>query len=380
MLRTMLRPSLAIALLLGAASLALEVRPAQALLAQASTPPAQPGAPALPGRSGVVIVEQGGRAVALGTLLNGDGRVLTALSRLSAGLPLFIRYDGGRLEAARVGSSDATRDLALLVPNTARVRVGVKASRGPQALTEQPLHSFTLQPNRSLLPLQQTLAAQRGSGARGLSELGAPAKPGDAGGPLLTAGGEAVAILVGGCAGSQAQGCQNPPLALPVSEVRAFLRELPATAALSVPWLGARGRAARPSDRGLVPGVLVIRLEPGSPAANAGVVAYAPDRAQGQTARAASPRPDVIVAVSGEPTPNPDALRAALSGYAPGERIELLLFNGRYRVQPLRLAARPGPKAKMPSLSLPTKDASSPPTTAPTTNPAAPAAAPVKTP
>lgn len=324
-------------------------------------------------------MEQGGRAVALGTLLNGDGRVLTALSRLTrlnTGLPLFIRYEGGRLEAARVGSSDATRDLALLVPSTARVRVGVKASRSPQPLKHEPLHSFTLQPDRSLLPFQQTLGAQRGSG---LTELGAPSKAGDAGGPLLTAGGEAVAILVGGCAGTQLQAaCQSPPVALPVTEVRAFLRELPAAAALSVPWLGARGRAARPSDRGLVPGVLVIRIEPGSPAANAGVVAYAPDRSRGQTAR--STRPDVIVAVSGEPTPNPDALRGALSSYAPGERIELLLFNGRYRVQPLRLAAPPGPKAKVPPRLLPSLEASPPSSTAPAPTPAAPAAAPVKSP
>jgi S1-C subfamily serine protease len=365
------QPSLAISLLLAAASLGPEVRPAQALLAQA-TPAAAPGAQALPGRSGVVTVEQGGRAVALGTLLNGDGRVLTALSRLSAERPTFIRYEGGRLEAARIGSSDATRDLALLVPSTARVRVGVKASRNPQVLTNQPLHSFTLQANRSLVPLQQTLVVPRAGAANGLAELGARAKPGDAGGPLLTAGGEAVAILVGGCTGGQAQAvCENPPLALPLTEVRAFLRELPVTAALSVPWLGARGRAARPSDRGLVPGVLVIRLDPGSPAA---------DRSQGQPARAPAARPDVIVAVSGEPTPSPEALRAALSSYAPGERIELLLFNGRYRVQPLRVAAPPGPKAKVFPRLAPTNKASSPPTVAPVPTPAAPAAEPVKSP
>ena len=57
----------------------------------------------------MVLVEQAGRVAALGVVLNGDGRILTALSRVTPG-QLFVRYANGTLETARIGHSDPARD------------------------------------------------------------------------------------------------------------------------------------------------------------------------------------------------------------------------------------------------------------------------------
>lgn len=97
-----------------------------------------------------MLVEQAGRVVALGTILNGDGRIVTALSRLAPG-QLFVRYANGTVEPARIGHSDASRDLALLVPRTARVQKGVKAASSvPPAAAE--VVWFALGNNRALVP------------------------------------------------------------------------------------------------------------------------------------------------------------------------------------------------------------------------------------
>src|SRR4051812_43498665 len=75
-----------------------------------TTPPAPPPAPSAPGtappaapvppapnsvekaRQGVVVVERQGKPLALGMVLDGDGRILTALSPLANGNFLSARY------------------------------------------------------------------------------------------------------------------------------------------------------------------------------------------------------------------------------------------------------------------------------------------------
>src|SRR6185503_11826372 len=75
------------------------------LHAGAQAPPAAP-APAAPApppnsveraRQGVVVLERQGRPLSLGMVLDGDGRILTALSPLTNGNFLSARYHDGSL-------------------------------------------------------------------------------------------------------------------------------------------------------------------------------------------------------------------------------------------------------------------------------------------
>src|SRR5580698_8420647 len=72
-------------------------------------------------RRGVVLVEQHGDPIAMGTVLGRDGRVLTALSGLAGATRVDLRYADGSMATARVGRSDKASDLALLVPQSAAV-------------------------------------------------------------------------------------------------------------------------------------------------------------------------------------------------------------------------------------------------------------------
>src|SRR5262249_42052273 len=102
--------------------------------AASAAPPAPPAAnlPALPGsntnggaqsgppeeqlRRGVVQVEQGGRPIAIGTILPKDGRVLTALSGLGAVTEPEVRFADGTVVKTKIGHKDKAWDLALLIP------------------------------------------------------------------------------------------------------------------------------------------------------------------------------------------------------------------------------------------------------------------------
>src|SRR5271167_4474657 len=79
-------------------------------------------------RRGVVALERNGVPMAVGTVLAGDGRVLTALSGLGGGDGADVRYADGTLVHARVGRSDRTSDLALLVPQSLKWTEGLTAS------------------------------------------------------------------------------------------------------------------------------------------------------------------------------------------------------------------------------------------------------------
>ena len=79
-------------------------------------------------RRGVVLIERDGRLLGFGTVLGGDGRILTSLSALGPGDAADIRYADGAVVHAKVGHRDPTWDLALLVPHTIHWKDGLSAS------------------------------------------------------------------------------------------------------------------------------------------------------------------------------------------------------------------------------------------------------------
>lgn len=320
---------------------------------------AQPAPSTKGDKSGVVLIEHAGRVLGLGMILNGDGRVLTALSRVSAASQgqLFVRYADGALVLVRIGHADKDRDLALLVPKLLRSRKGVQASRSGTPSPGVKLVGFSNAPNRVVLELQHSVKRSFQSAGRRVIEVTPTPKALDLGGPLLDVHGQAVAITVSGClgppapqagasSGARTEGsapakpvtpappspCDADPVGIPVTELRAFLRELPSAAALMPAWLGIEGVSA---DTGHVRGIRIGRIEPKSPAA-----------ALGLKANTETTPGDVLVAVAGKPVPTPDALQAELTIRAPGSRVELLIFgDDGFKVVPVRLAERPAAPA-----------------------------------
>jgi hypothetical protein len=134
------------------------------------------------------------------------------------------------------------------------------------------------------------------------------------GSPLFDDAGEVVGLVVSACSPASARDCQLAPYAAPVSAIKAFLRKAPAREPLPSAWLGFRGVAGH---EGSVAGVRVISVEPGGPAALAGLRAEGQERRPaGAGARAAAGTGDLVVAVEDVPVTTPEELRDAVNRIA----------------------------------------------------------------
>jgi serine protease Do len=329
-------------------------RPLPALPGQfAPPPPGVAAAPAAPSaqelfervRKGVVAIERNGVPMAIGTVLGGDGRILTALSGLGGAEGADVRYADGTIVHTKVGHADKNTDLALLVPQAGKWKDGLIASEtnpvGAWVHAMLPGKGAHLGPADAAVKGRVDAHARDGATLLQLLDVDLKAPP-IAGAPLLDGAGNVVGVLVRACKGTMAQPVDSPwaawgnaaqtttkaactPVVLgePVNAIRSFLSHTPATAITPSPWLGIRGEEQPAGGR---KGVRLIAVAPGSPAEKAGLHANS----------------DVIVAVDGAPVENPEGLAEAIGKHAPGDSVKLLVLgDGKFREVGVSLRAAP---------------------------------------
>jgi len=285
-------------------------------------------------RQGVVVLERQGRPLALGVVLEGDGRILSALSPLTNGNFLSARYADGVVVPLKLAHSDRGWDLALLAPvSTPKQplrKAGLRAAKAPSFVG---LQTFNLAPPSAVaaapaaLKLSPGLLGGDATALVGAYELGA--KPALVGGPVVNTEGEVVALVARACPAGGNAACVPAPYGAPVSEVKQFLQRVPAEAT----WLGIEAAGDEASG---VRGVRVVSVVPGSPAATAGV---RPGKDPAQA--------DLIVAVDGAPVATPSQLNESVRAHTTGDSVELLLYGlGRYRN--VSVKPRPAPQLTAP--------------------------------
>ena len=310
------------------------VKPVSAALPAKSTASLKPEATSGDDRSAlaarVVVLERAGKSLGLGVVLNGDGRVAAALSSLADGRHVDARYADGSVVPVRVGHADRSRDLALLVPQNAHHKLGLKASHDSTAALHAPLGSFVSAggkavPGPTLTPTGPV--ALNGNDGKPYPEalsFTTPVAPASAGSPLIDASGEVIAIVTRACQKKPGAACSPVLIGTPVGVVRDFLRSAPKTAALPAPSLGVQVVA---DDTGSARGLRVTSAR--GPAAAVGLRA-------GVDVRVA----DVIVAFDGVPVITPEALDRLIEDRAVGDVVDLLVLgSGRYRHVTLTVAA-----------------------------------------
>ncbi len=308
----------------------------------ASAPaPAKPAPSAPDPRDGIVRLERSGVLVAMGSVLVGDGRVLTALSPLGDGNHIEARFADNSVVPLRVGYTDRGWDLALLVPQSGSWSKGLRPSRlDPDTTT---LTSYTVGGPRTLVRAQVL-----GDGVKTL--LGADSvllpdalvlksrfRDTDIGGPILDQNSDVIAVLARACVTPEKPPpCARTAYGVPVSAIKAFLKRVPHSASLSaVPWIGLKGVAAK---EGPVSGVRVQQVDPEGPAAEAGVRGATTIEGASGSGNAA----DIIVAVNDVAVTTPEALDQALRRLAVGDMAQLLLYRaGKFRQASLTLRAAP---------------------------------------
>ena len=301
-------------------------------------PPVAPAAPAPnsveTARQGVVVLERQGKPLALGVVLDGDGRILTALSPLTNGNFLSARYADGVVAPLKLVHSDRGWDLALLAPVSTPAqpphKVGLKAARTPSFVD---LQTFNLAPPNKVtaaptaLKLSPGLLGGDAATLTGAYELAQ--KPNFVGAPVVNSEGEVMAVVARACAAGSSAGCVPAPYGAPVTAVKQFLQRVPAEAT----WLGVEAASDEASG---VHGVRIVTIIAGSPAASAGV---RPGKDPTQA--------DLVVAVDGAPVTTPTELNEAVRARTAGDAVELLLYGmGRYRH--VSVKPRPAPQLTAP--------------------------------
>ncbi|MBI5533018.1 MAG: serine protease [Deltaproteobacteria bacterium] len=299
-------------------------------------------------KRGVVVVERGGRPLALGFVLTGDGRMLSTLSALGDGNGINARYADGSSVNVRIGHSDRTWDLALLVPQMGRWPEGLTAASGDPMRLGSQIRVFTQVRGRTavssvVLKGRSDLVGGDGEVLRDAIEITTRIPGTDYGAPIVDDRGQVVALVSRACAqsGADAGACRPVAYGAPTEVLRQFLRSAPANAIPPAPWLGIQVTSAITP---LMRGVRIVSVHPESPAGDAGLKGGGENEA------------DIIISVDGVPVQTPEKVAEVVRARAVGDKVEVIVLReGRLRVVSVTLRASPSgrPAAASPAATRP---------------------------
>ncbi len=251
-----------------------------------------------------------------------SNRILTNSHVVEATRVIEVALSDGRRFSAKVRGSDPATDVAVLeVPgvdleplklgDSDVLRVGQKvlAIGSPLGLTGGPTVTTGV-----VSALQRSVNTPQGV-LHDLIQTDAAINLGNSGGPLLDSSGEAVGMNTAVVPQAQAIG-----FAVPINVVIETSRQLVEFGRVLRPWIGLEGttvdgRVANLHDLGVTRGVLVLRIAPDSPAAEAGL---APG--------------DVILSIDGRETCSLQELLQKVRVRGHGRALEITIARGPRRL------------------------------------------------
>jgi serine protease Do len=275
-------------------------------------------------KQGLVVIERAKRPIAMGVILAGDGRILTALSPLGNGNSLFARYATGAEKRLRMATSNRGLNLALMAPEDSRFSKGLRASR--MAADDPAAHTKWLRGNQTNAtalavagPLRrETLTGGDGFTLRDVFTLGFTPRSIEFGSVLVDGNGDVVAMISQACETNPSGECRPVPSAIPVSMLKEFLRNVPEGTAMPAPWIGLQVAEA---DAGALKAVRIAAVDSRGPVAALGL------RAGRDLASA-----DLLVAIDGIAVTSTHAFEELIRRRSAGERVRLLIYGeGHYR-------------------------------------------------
>jgi serine protease Do len=308
-------------------------RPTVAAPAQATTTPVASAeakvtdakGPDLAGlRQSIVVIEQSKRPVAIGCVLGGDGRILTALSPIGAGNSLSARYANGESKRLRVAASHRGMNLALLSPEDTRFSQGLRASR--LTADEPAAHARWLRGNQAgpgILaatgPLRrETLTGGDDYAMHDVFTVGFVPRPLELGSVLIDGNGDVLGLVSQACQTQPNGNCRTVAYVIPVAMIKEFLRTVPAGAVSPAPWIGLR---VAETEACAVKALQIVSVDSRGPVATLGLH-------PGKDANSA----DLLLAIDGIAVGSSRAFDEILHRHKVGDRVRLLLLgDGRYR-------------------------------------------------
>src|SRR2546426_7849952 len=308
---------------------------------------------------------QGAAAQGSGFVVSSKGYILTnshvittageglAGGKVAAASTVFVEFRDGDREPARVVGWDVYDDVGLLkvepgphplspVPlgDSSRVRVGEPVaaigspfgqinslSVGVVSATERSINSLTS--SYDLVDAIQT---------------DAPINHGNSGGPMFDARGFVIGINAQ--IRSSSGNAEGVGFAVPINSAKRSMEQLIATGSVSYAFVGVTTETLTPSlakhfGYSVDHGAVIASVQPGSPAADAGL--RGGNRDESYLGIDFKDGGDVIVALAGHPVrSSEDVVRIVTDAVSPGQQVPVTLVRHGKRLQiPVRLAERP---------------------------------------
>jgi S1-C subfamily serine protease len=280
-------------------------------------------------------------ATASAFVIDAEGRLLTNAHVVSGATDIRVTFSDSETVPARVLGKDEETDLALLgvepkglglqplpLGSSAGVQVG-----DPTISIGNPFGLDRTLTTGVVSARQRRITAPSGFSVDDVIQTDGVLSPGNSGGPLLDASGRVIGVN-SQMEAAGAQGGAGVGFAVPIDTAKALIPDLEAHRSISHAYLGIDGQdepGALVSLGSGKAGVRVHAVDPGGPAARAGILG------DGNVAGG-----DVILALDGRPVHSMADVDDAVSRHRPGDgvAVELSRDGSRLTVQ-VQLAERP---------------------------------------
>jgi S1-C subfamily serine protease len=313
----------------------------------AATGPSQPS-PFLPGGGG-----GGGTATGSGFVIEKGGSIVTNAHVVEGARRVSVRFSDRKIATAKVVGQDPSSDLALLqvdpkgldltplaLGSSKRVQVGdpTVAIGNPFGLDRTLTTGVVSALQRSIPSLQQ------GFSINNVIQTDAAINPGNSGGPLIDAGGRVIGVNSQIETGGASRGNIGIGFAVPIDTAKEVIPQLRRGGTVRRAYLGVSTRTIDASlerlHLGVKDGALVQTVEPGSPAARAGL--HGGDRQVDLGGEPVRVGGDIIVSVEDTRVGTADDVSQLIGSHKPGDVVRLqIVRDGKQRTVTVRLGRRP---------------------------------------